>query len=192
MDMSLMMRGLRVMIEASQALVSPLNSALSPQPATTTTATMPHHVVETQKTAAVTRVGPFKVGLTPDFYTAEGDALYANFGLGTIADTEGAVKHHVMPAGQAEGNILKPEQLKGSHGVLVLACKVTADSLKDGAADDLLVISRFGVGYDSVDIAACTENDVVRCALFDRNSFPRMLLNFTPLLRLKRCHACGK
>jgi phosphoglycerate dehydrogenase-like enzyme len=35
-----------------------------------------------------------------------------------------------------------------------------ASSLKDGACNELLAISRFGVGFDSVDIAACTENDV--------------------------------
>ena len=58
------------------------------------------------------------------------------------------------------GNVLKPTQLKGSHGALVLACKVSGASLADGAADDLLAISRFGVGYDSVDVKACTENDV--------------------------------
>ena len=58
------------------------------------------------------------------------------------------------------GNFLRPAQLKGLHGALVLACKVSAASLTDGAADDLLAVSRFGVGYDSVDIKACTENDV--------------------------------
>ena len=56
--------------------------------------------------------------------------------------------------------MLKPGQLKGSHGALVLACKVGASSLEDGAADDLLAISRFGVGFDSVDLKACTEKDV--------------------------------
>ena len=36
---------------------------------------------------------------------------------------------------------------------------MTAHSLS--AADDLLGIGRFGVGYDSVDVAACTAADVV-------------------------------
>jgi hypothetical protein len=32
---------------------------------------------------------------------------------------------------------------------------------------------------------------LVRCAFFDRNFHSRMPLRFTPLLRLKRCHACN-
>ena len=45
------------------------------------------------------------------------------------------------------------------HGALVLSPKITAKSL--ARAHDLLVISRFGVGYDSVDIEACSEKDVL-------------------------------
>src|SRR5205814_199569 len=44
------------------------------------------------------------------------------------------------------------------NGVIVLTPRVTARSLS-GAAD-LLAIGRFGVGYDSVDVAACTAADV--------------------------------
>jgi hypothetical protein len=32
----------------------------------------------------------------------------------------------------------------------------------------------------------------VRCAFFGRNLHSRMPLSFTPLLRLKRCHACDQ
>ena len=67
--------------------------------------------------------------------------------------------------GQDEGNVLKPGQLKGSHGALVLACKVGASSLEDGAADDLLAISRFGVGFDSVDLKVSCVLWVVLCAV---------------------------
>ena len=33
---------------------------------------------------------------------------------------------------------------------------------------------------------------VVRCAFFDKDLHSRMPLSFTPLLRLKRCHACDQ
>lgn len=52
-----------------------------------------------------------------------------------------------------------PEQLAGVNGVIVLTPHVTARSLS--SASELLAIGRFGVGYDSVDVAACTEADVV-------------------------------
>jgi phosphoglycerate dehydrogenase-like enzyme len=68
-----------------------------------------------------------------------------------------------MDVTQLEGNPaeLAPEQLVGVHGVVVLTPRVTARSLAN--ADDLLALSRFGVGYDSVDVAACTAADVALC-----------------------------
>ena len=51
------------------------------------------------------------------------------------------------------------DQLAGANGVIVLTPAVTRDTV--AAADDLLAIGRFGVGYDSVDVAACTEADVL-------------------------------
>ena len=39
--------------------------------------------------------------------------------------------------------------------------KVTEYSLSQ--SDDFLTICRFGVGYDGVDVSACTESDVVLC-----------------------------
>ena len=42
----------------------------------------------------------------------------------------------------------------------VLAKKVTAESLSAGAADDLVCLSRFGVGYDSVDVAARSPHQI--------------------------------
>ena len=51
------------------------------------------------------------------------------------------------------------DQLAGAHGV------DRADAVGDGpdrpGGRDLLAIGRFGVGYDAVDVAACTEADVV-------------------------------
>lgn len=45
------------------------------------------------------------------------------------------------------------------QAVVVLSPTVTADSL--AGCEDLLAISRFGVGYDSVDVDACTANHVL-------------------------------
>ena len=45
------------------------------------------------------------------------------------------------------------------NGVIVLTPRVTAQSLS--AAQDLLAVGRFGVGYDSVDVSACTLADVL-------------------------------
>jgi phosphoglycerate dehydrogenase-like enzyme len=46
-----------------------------------------------------------------------------------------------------------------AQGVIVLTPRVTAASVS--RAENLLAIGRFGVGYDSVDVAACTQADVL-------------------------------
>ena len=55
--------------------------------------------------------------------------------------------------------MIGPEQLAGANGVIVLTPCVTAHSLS--ASQDLLGIGRFGVGFDNVDVPACTAADVV-------------------------------
>ena len=45
--------------------------------------------------------------------------------------------------------------------MIVLTPKVTSETVAD--AGELLAIARFGVGYDSVDVAACTAADVLVC-----------------------------
>jgi phosphoglycerate dehydrogenase-like enzyme len=47
----------------------------------------------------------------------------------------------------------------GANGVIVLTPQVTKETV--AAAGDLVAIGRFGVGYDSVDVAACTAADVL-------------------------------
>jgi len=54
---------------------------------------------------------------------------------------------------------ITPDQLADCQGVIVLAPRVTADSLR--GCDDLLAIGRFGVGFDNVDVDGCTANDVL-------------------------------
>ena len=109
------------------------------------------------QTAAMTtpRRPPFHIAITADFYDDAGAPRYPDFGLGTFEGHDHIVvsnlsKHH---------GELTPDQLAGKHAVLVLTPRVTAESLAD--CDELLAVSRFGVGYDSVDVDACTANDVL-------------------------------
>lgn len=98
---------------------------------------------------------PFRIALTADFYDEAGTPRYADFGLGTFAGHD----HIVVSRFSAHRQEISPDQLNGYHAAIVLTPKVTADSL--AGCDDLLAISRFGVGYDSVDVAACTANNVL-------------------------------
>lgn len=97
----------------------------------------------------------FRVALTNDFFDAEGRLKYRDIGLDLLESADG-IEVSRFAEHRAE---IAPEQLAGVNGVIVLSSRVTAASLSDSA--DLLAIGRFGVGYDSVDVAACTAADVV-------------------------------
>src|SRR5215213_1285420 len=98
---------------------------------------------------------PFRIALTADFYDAAGQLRYRDIGLDRCADSS---RFEIGRFDEHRGEI-EPQQLAGYHGAVVLSPRVTAHSLS--AADDFLAVGRFGVGYDSVDVAACTAADVL-------------------------------
>ena len=97
---------------------------------------------------------PFRVALTADFQYADGQPKYRDIGLSLF----GGAPQFVVDSFAEHHAEIQPQQLRGVNGVIVLTPKVTANSLS--AATELLAIGRFGVGYDTVDVAACTEADV--------------------------------
>jgi phosphoglycerate dehydrogenase-like enzyme len=97
----------------------------------------------------------FRVALTADFYNQAGEPKFADLGLSVFAAQP---RIHVTSFAEHRPQI-GVDQLAGVNGVIVLTPAVTRESL--AAADDLLAVGRFGVGYDSVDVAACTEADVL-------------------------------
>lgn len=99
----------------------------------------------------------FPIKLTADFYDSAGRTKYADIGLSALAAAP-HIKHSAFAEHRPE---IAPEQVTGARGVIVLTPKVTAHSVSQ--AQDLLAVVRFGVGYDSVDVAACTAADVAVC-----------------------------
>ena len=97
---------------------------------------------------------PFNLEFTADFLDAAGRTKYDDIGLGVLAAAP-----HVRQTFFAEHwPEIASEQLAGANGVIVLTPKVTARSVSQ--ARDLVAVGRFGVGYDSVDVPACTAADV--------------------------------
>jgi phosphoglycerate dehydrogenase-like enzyme len=97
----------------------------------------------------------FQVALTGDFYGPDGQAKYRDLGLGTFEPHE-RIQCRPFADHRAE---IGPDQLEGVQAVIVLTPRVTAHTVS--RSRDLLAIARFGVGYDSVDVPACTAADVV-------------------------------
>src|SRR5262245_27117647 len=96
---------------------------------------------------------PFRIGLTRDFLTPAGEVAFGDIGLGTLGVP--GVTWEFLTENTPE---LRPEQVAGYDGLLVLGPKVTANTLTGN--DQLAVVVRFGVGYDNVDVPACTAADV--------------------------------
>jgi phosphoglycerate dehydrogenase-like enzyme len=98
---------------------------------------------------------PFRVALTGDFFGPDGVTKYPDIGLSVF---DGKPTIVWTPLGEHHARI-GSDQVAGVQGVIVLTPAVTADTVAD--AGELLAIGRFGVGYDAVDVAACTAADVV-------------------------------
>jgi len=96
----------------------------------------------------------FKVGLTRDFLTEDGKLVFEDIGLGVL-DEQPHIEYQFFKEHFPE---IAPDQIRGLDGIIVLAPRVTRNTLK--GADRLVVIARFGVGYESVDLEACTEANV--------------------------------
>jgi len=97
----------------------------------------------------------FVVALTADFYDGNGAPKYRDLGLSVLAENP-RIEQRVLKEHRKQ---IGAEQLAGAQGVLVLTPAVTAQSVSD--AGQLLVVARFGVGYDAVDVKACTAADVL-------------------------------
>ncbi len=98
---------------------------------------------------------PFRLALSADFYEANGQLSYRDVGLDVLErEPRVVVERFDTHRGEVE-----PPQLNGPHGVMVLTPRITAQSLAQ--SEQLLALGRFGVGFDSVDVQACTEQDVL-------------------------------
>jgi phosphoglycerate dehydrogenase-like enzyme len=96
----------------------------------------------------------FRVALTADFFEAGGAPKYKDMGLSVFAD-QPHIHHFPLSEHRPQ---LGADQLREVQGAIVLTPQVTAETV--AAATGFLAVGRFGVGYDAVDVAACTRADV--------------------------------
>jgi phosphoglycerate dehydrogenase-like enzyme len=99
--------------------------------------------------------GKFIVTLTADFYDGAGAPKFDDLGLSVLAEQP----HIEQRAFKEHRKHIGADQIGDAQGVIVLTPAVTPESVSK--AENLLVMARFGVGYDSVDVNACTAADVL-------------------------------
>jgi len=98
---------------------------------------------------------PFRVGLTRDFLKPDGTPGFGDIGL-ALLEANPRVTWEILPE---HHEVIPPHVADAYDALLVLAPRVTAETL-DGCRR-LTLVARFGVGYDSVDVQACSRNNVL-------------------------------
>lgn len=97
----------------------------------------------------------FKVGLTRDFLTPEGNLTYKDIGLEILEKADGVeyefLKQYKSP--------VTADMLMGYDAIISLAPAYNAASFT--GVHDLKAICRFGVGYDMVDLKACSDANII-------------------------------
>ena len=97
----------------------------------------------------------FRVALSGDFKKRDGSPAFPDFDLSPLDDNP-AIEYHYIPV----DGVVKAKDLEGFDALILLVPRIEQSSFpKDGR---LAVIARFGVGYDNVDLKACSDHG---CAL---------------------------
>lgn len=97
---------------------------------------------------------PFVVGLSADFLDDARQPVFPDLGMADLDNNHG-LEHRFLDEYLP---VYTPGQLQGLDVLISLKPRVSAASLE--GVDRLAAIGRCGVGYDNVDVAACTERDI--------------------------------
>jgi phosphoglycerate dehydrogenase-like enzyme len=96
----------------------------------------------------------FRVGFSADFCDPEGRLAFPDIGLSLLKGIPG-LSHDFVREYRAE---YSPDQLSQYDVLITLKPKITAQSLL--GVSHLCAIGRCGVGYDNVDLEACTQQGI--------------------------------
>ena len=92
---------------------------------------------------------PFRVALSGDFRKPGGAPVYPDFDLEPLHRAEDLEFAYLEPS-----NPVRADQLENFDALILLAHRFTKESIHPNGR--LAVVARFGVGYDTVDVEACT------------------------------------
>jgi len=97
----------------------------------------------------------FQLALSRDFLNKDRGLAYDDVGLRLLDESS----HVIYRFLDEYTDVVAPEQIDNADGLVIIYPSVTPETFARGATR-LTIISRCGVGYDRVDLAACTEADV--------------------------------
>ena len=95
----------------------------------------------------------FRVALSGDFRKPDGTPTFPDFDVAPLRDHAGVEVVFLEP-----GPEIKAEQVADIDALILLVPRFSAASIP--ASSRLAAVARFGVGYDNVDVAACTAKEM--------------------------------
>ncbi len=98
-------------------------------------------------------MGEYRIALSSDFVKADGSSTFPMFDLGPLGTEPGVAFEYLKSAGE-----VRADELEGFDALILLGHEFTRASVPSGGR--LAIVARFGVGYDTVDVAACSDNDI--------------------------------
>jgi phosphoglycerate dehydrogenase-like enzyme len=97
---------------------------------------------------------PFRIGVSPDFQTNAAGLLEP-----VLDEMLAPLPHVTWDFFPMRGKEVYPDEIVGYDALLTLLARITPESLAGN--EHLAVIARWGVGYDMIDVPACTEANVL-------------------------------
>jgi len=122
----------------------------------------------------------FTVGVTRDWLLPGSDRPMVEGALDPL--TAGGARWRFLDADPGYGTEMPPELIAPFDGLFVLGSRFTARSFAE--AERLVCLARWGVGYDRIDVPACTEAGVALTITPDGVRRPVALSALTLLLAL--------
>ena len=96
----------------------------------------------------------FRIGFTRDFLKADGSIGIGDIGL-DLLEGRADVEWEFLPE---NNRVLIADELRNYDALAMLGPRLTRASLE--GVDRLAIVARYGVGYDTVDVPACTAHGI--------------------------------
>ena len=119
----------------------------------------------------------FRVALSAGFRQPDGSKTFPSFDLSPLTAAQGVSVMFLEP-----GDPIRAKDLENINALILLSERFSEDSVPETGR--LSVVARFGVGYDTVDVEACTRNDIAVCITPDGVRRPVAVAILTMMLAL--------
>jgi phosphoglycerate dehydrogenase-like enzyme len=119
----------------------------------------------------------YRVGLPTSLFRDDGSAQFPTYSLDTLGAEDGVDISYFE-----SHSPMRPGVIDRFNTIVLLGERFDADSAPE--SDTLIHLARMGVGYDTVDVDICTQNDIVLTITPDAVRRPMAVATLTYLLAL--------